>query len=250
MDFGNTRLKVLISDTLHHFDYQEQFVHNLEQALAGVQNTCSIYYSSVNIPKSESVKRVLSDYTFISIESLLPINKHIDLSHVQGMGTDRILGVLGALLEFPPPFVTIDCGTMITLNILSQSFTLLGGIILPGFNTMAKAAHNFTSALPLIHVFDKSEIYGKNTNAALQTGIVNACIGGIERSLQHLYDSETLPSHSPIIMTGGDGHFLYNTLMPKLKNVYYREQLIINGMKFCAEATLKQGNDTDDSTTR
>lgn len=236
MDFGNTRLKILIDSTVFHIDYDEKLMYNISQALDSAEDIRTLYISSVNIPKSEKVMTELSAYTFVPIESLFAENKYLDLTQVKGMGTDRILGILGAMTEFTPPFVTIDCGTMITMNLLSQSLSVLGGIIFPGLRTMAKAAHNYTSALPLIQTFDNHALYGTNTANALQTGILHACLGAIQHSLQLWYDSATLPVEAPIIFTGGDGYLLYNQLLPKSKNSHYKEQLIINGMKFCVEA--------------
>jgi type III pantothenate kinase len=236
MDFGNTRLKMLIDGTVFHIDYDEKLIYNISQAIAPHEDNSVLYFSSVNIPKSDKVIKELSAYTFVSIESLFAKNKYIDLTQVKGMGTDRILGILGAMTEFTPPFVTIDCGTMITMNLLSQSLSVLGGIIFPGLRTMAKAAHNYTAALPLIQTFDNHALYGTNTTNALQTGILHACLGAINHSLQQWYDSAILPNEAPIIFTGGDGLFLYNQLLLKSKNAHYKEQLIINGMKFCVQA--------------
>ncbi len=236
MDFGNTRLKILIGDTVLHIDYDEHLMYNLSQILESAEDHSVLYVASVNIPKSEKVMRELSAYTFVPIESFFAENKYIDLTQVKGMGADRILGILGAMKEFTPPFVTIDCGTMITMNLLSQSSNVLGGIIFPGLRTMAKAAHNYTSALPLIQTFDNHALYGTNTINALQTGILHACLGAINHSLQLWYDSAILTIEAPIIFTGGDGYFLYNQLLPTSKNAHYKEQLIINGMKFCVEA--------------
>lgn len=237
MDFGNTRLKVMIGDSLFYFDYKQYSELDVKTKLQTVNNDRIIYYSTVTPHTSNSILSLFTDYTLIGIDSYIFNLKHISMNDVVGMGTDRILGLLGAVREFPSPLITVDCGTMITLNIMSKNNNILGGMIMPGLTTMAKASNNYTAALPMIETWEKYPTYGKNTADALQSGILSACIGGIDNALQRVYMSGVIPHESPIIFTGGDGLFLSQHISTyQSGNMHYRQHLIINGMKFCVES--------------
>jgi len=239
MDFGNTRLKVMIGDSLFYFDYQRYSKQEIKETVQTIDNDRTIYYSTVTPRTSDAILSVFANYALIAVEPYVSKLTQIRMNNVVGMGLDRILGILGAAREFLPPLITLDCGTMITLNILSEDYTILGGMIMPGLTTMAKASHNYTSALPLIETWESYPPYGRNTEEALQAGILSASIGGISYALQRVHMSGLVPREAPIIFTGGDGLFFNKHLNTHQDwNTHYRQHLIINGMKFCVESGM------------
>ena len=70
----------------------------------------------------------------------------LDLSTV---GADRLANA-AALLDGPLPAVSIDFGTAVTFEFVTENRQFAGGAILPGRMLLRKSLHDYTAQLPLI----------------------------------------------------------------------------------------------------
>src|SRR5207302_1905014 len=85
-----------------------------------------------------------------------------------------------------------------------------GGAIFPGFRLMATALHDYTAMLPVVPMDETVLPPGTSTLLAIQTGVLHAVLGGIERLIveyQHRF-----PTAFEIFLTGGDGKALASRL--------------------------------------
>lgn len=115
------------------------------------------------------------------------------------LGADRWLALIAARRFFPLPLCVADCGTAITVDALDADGKHLGGVIAPGLEAMR-------SALPLVAPMEAATagapLLGRNTAAAIGSGVLHAAAGLIERVHTH---SRTQCGQSPgLILTGGD----------------------------------------------
>src|SRR5690606_19356223 len=101
----------------------------------------------------------------------------------KGIGTDRILSLLAVYKMTETPVVTVDCGTAVTVNLLDEENELLGGVILPGYYTQARALNLYTADLPLIKDIKSEGYIGKNTEDAIKYGILSSIIGAIKTTI-------------------------------------------------------------------
>lgn len=236
MDFGNSRVKLLHNGGILSIPYSQTDIKVvLEQYISSGQN---IIYSTVNKPQSDRILELLAQYKSKSydIEEFLTQQTYVDFSLTEGVGNDRKLGILGALSFISPPLLTIDCGTMITMNVINESASFLGGAIMPGFSTMLQATHYYTAALPLLTSMIPEQSIGTNTHEAIKNGIYSAGIGGVLFFLERLKNNGIIHSTYSIVITGGEGKVLHEALSGNVPYpLYYNQDLVLKGIVFCSK---------------
>ena len=87
------------------------------------------------------------------------------------VGADRLVTSLGAIRRYEGNLIIIDSGTATTFDIVSDDGFFEGGIIAPGINLSVKALHEAAAKLPRIAIKKPDVVVGKNTVAAMQSGI-------------------------------------------------------------------------------
>ncbi len=141
------------------------------------------------------------------------------------LGIDRWLALIAAWNSTQQPVCVVDCGTATTLDVVDEQGRHLGGLILPGMETMQRALIKETTDLP--HTGEKSttdftHLLAQNTEQAITLGITHSLVALIEK-IYHHYPSFTL------IVTGGLADQLLNTgLLPK---AIHRPNLVLHGLK-------------------
>jgi len=99
------------------------------------------------------------------------------------------------------PLAVIDFGTATTFDIADGDGAYLGGIIAPGINLSIEALHRAAARLPRIGIGRPQSVIGRNTVAAMQSGIYwgyVAMIEGLAARVKSEYGSAL-----KIIATGG-----------------------------------------------
>ena len=87
------------------------------------------------------------------------------------VGADRLVTSLGAHKSYDGNLIIIDSGTATTFDVVSEDGFFEGGIIAPGINLSVKALHDAAAKLPRIAIKKPDAVVGKNTVAAMQSGI-------------------------------------------------------------------------------
>ncbi len=129
----------------------------------------------------------------------------------QMVGLDRLFNA--EALARDAVAVIIDAGTAITVDLVVCG-VFCGGAIAPGIRMSYSALHNRTGQLPLVSASPvPPHVLGKNTVAALRSGVEIGTAGMIDRLVHDLsrsYDAVT-------ILTGGDARLLLPLLrcMPR-----------------------------------
>lgn len=146
----------------------------------------------------------------------------------QQLGVDRWLSLIGAkqLVE-KGVICVVDCGTAITLDVLSARGKHLGGLIMPGIQAMRQSLFQNTHALEtLVKETNPNEVklLAKNSHVGINSGTICAAVGMLE------YVMHRLEEHSDninLILTGGAAP----TLLPFIqKNYQYVPDLVLQGM--------------------
>ena len=155
VDIGNSRLKVLINEKVNFIEYNDSWQTNLYYILEKNSNTSIIAYSSINsIIEIDFLKIInnFKNYTVIKPKELLNKQNLVKFHQIQGIGSDRVFGLIGAVIYSEPPLITIDCGTAITINVLDSKSICIGGAIFPGIYTQIKALHQNTDGLKNLYL--------------------------------------------------------------------------------------------------
>ena len=95
----------------------------------------------------------------------------VKVDNPKEVGADRLVTSLGGIKSHPGNLIIIDSGTATTFDIVSEDGFFEGGIIAPGINLSVKALHEAAAKLPRIAIKKPDAVVGKNTVAAMQSGI-------------------------------------------------------------------------------
>jgi len=143
------------------------------------------------------------------------------------LGVDRWLGMLAAYHEFADACCVVDCGTAITLDVVSKTGQHLGGLIAPGLRMMSKALIADTALLNEVQ-HPSPMMLGNITGQAIANGTLLSAVGLIEATV-----ARWAPT-ARVILTGGDAE----TVMAALSlDASLDRLLVFKGLALlCAEA--------------
>ncbi len=168
----------------------------------------------------------------------------VDLEKPDYVGIDRLLDAVAVNQRRQPGVgaVIIDAGSAVTVDWLDETGAFRGGAIVPGFRLMAKALHDYTALLPLIHPPRREPpVPGPSTPAAMEAGIFWAVAGGIQ-GLIAAY-RRCSPVEPEIHLTGGDGEVL-TAVLPGARywaNMTLEGVLLAVGQAFQPDAVAESG---------
>ncbi len=98
----------------------------------------------------------------------------LDVKNPEQVGQDRIAVAIGALQFFTPPYIVVDMGTAVTIDLVDKNGNYAGGAIAPGLHAFVDYLNEKTAQLPKIdpRKADYSMSVGKNTYEAMMVGCV------------------------------------------------------------------------------
>ncbi len=95
----------------------------------------------------------------------------IKMDNPKEVGADRIVNAVAAHVKYKTHCIVVDFGTATTFDYVSADGDYMGGVIAPGVNISAEALFRQASKLPRIEVAKPAAVVGKNTVAAMQSGL-------------------------------------------------------------------------------
>ena len=141
------------------------------------------------------------------------------------LGKDRLAAAAGAHALYPGKNVlSIDAGTCITYDFLTENSEYLGGGISPGIRMRFRAMNEYTGKLPFIDHTEYQGLIGQTTEESMASGVLN----GVCEEIKGIVD-RYLEQYKEItaVITGGDHEFLHN----KLKiNIFAAPDLVLSGL--------------------
>ena len=117
------------------------------------------------------------------------------------VGADRIADAVGAIHLYSPPLILVDLGTATVFDAISREGEYLGGAIAPGINLAAESLFFNTSQLRRVELIAPKAAIGRNTTAAMQSGLVLGYAGLVTGIVQRFKDE--IGSDAQVIGTGG-----------------------------------------------
>lgn len=125
----------------------------------------------------------------------------IVMDNPREVGADRIVNAAAAHHLYKGPLIVIDFGTATTLDAVSPEGDYLGGVIAPGIMISAEALFEHTAKLPRVELLRPSKAIGKNTVAAIQSGLIFGYVGLIEGIVARI--KEEMGGKASVVATGG-----------------------------------------------
>jgi type III pantothenate kinase len=135
------------------------------------------------------------------IEVGVKTGMRIDMDNPREVGADRIVNAVAAHQLYGSPLIVIDMGTATTLDVVSKGGDYIGGAIAPGIYIATEALFTRTAVLPRIELSLPKKAIGRNTVAAMQSGVVFGYIGLIEGLVNRI--QAELDEKAKVIAAGG-----------------------------------------------
>ena len=214
VDMGNTHthcavvedMRVLVSWDVPTREFAESFTPERVRAL----NVEGLSWCSV-VPSQASLfhARLVSDFKGIDAYRLSFDNSPIpiDSKNPPQVGQDRIAVAVGAGAIFKPPYIIVDMGTAVTIDLVDSNGVYAGGAIAPGLYAFTDYLNERAALLPRIDPAgaDYSLSLGKNTLEAMQVGCVKGfcrLVDGIISDMEKDYFHGDI-ARSKTVFTGG-----------------------------------------------
>jgi type III pantothenate kinase len=218
IDIGNTNVHtgVFEGDVLQftcsfRSEFADTFHANFVKFLSSIipSRLKAVVLSSVNPTTETLIIECIERYCLLKPQSIgkdIPIPISVVTEYPEGVGNDRLVNAVATFERIKDWAIIIDAGTAITIDVIDDKGTFLGGIIAPGVAVSSKALHHYTAFLPDISVQKPKHVLGRNTEEAMNSGIYWGTVGMVKNLIRMLCNE--LERKPTIIATGGDAKML------------------------------------------
>ena len=226
LDAGNTAVKIGVfkNDEIEHvfrvsFEEFQQFIEKNEY----FRSIPAIISSVLTAEKTDILKKHFDKIHELSLKSVLPIE--LNYLTPETLGKDRICNAVAInQINQQNNSVSIDIGTCLKFDFVSDKGIYQGGSISPGIQLRFKALNDYTDNLPLLKEFSKSKLIGKDTRESIHSGVIN----GIEAEINNLMQRYTEEYEDlTFFMTGGDAKYFD---FHRKSNIFVDENLTLKGL--------------------
>lgn len=123
------------------------------------------------------------------------------IDHPEQVGADRLVNTVAVHGKFEGNLIVVDFGTATTFDVVDEDGNYRGGVICPGINLSLDALYMAAAQLPRVDIRPTSNIIGKATIPAMQSGIFWGYIGMIEGLVSRI--REEYAAKMTVVATGG-----------------------------------------------
>ncbi|GMU42756.1 MAG: type III pantothenate kinase [Xanthomonadales bacterium] len=209
LDLGNSRLKWAVLDAAGRHD-GEPVAHThaglgdltaMRTAARGAQGAwISSTAHSLTQGLIDAVAQTLRCPTnvYASPKEDLGIRSAYDLPHT--LGTDRFLAMAGVRAQRSGPFLLVDAGTAMTIDLVDEGGQHLGGLIVPGPALMRDALHRGTAGIRTGEAPRLRE-FARSTDDAVWSGGCLACVALVGHAWRHA--AMGVGAEVELLLTGG-----------------------------------------------
>jgi type III pantothenate kinase len=125
----------------------------------------------------------------------------VTTDHPAEVGADLVAAAIGARERFGAPLIVVSFGTATVFIAIAASGEYLGVAIAPGIAVSIDALIGRTAKLPQIALEAPGRAIGRNTNEALQSGIVYGFVGQTEAVVSRMRAEMGVDAR--VVATGG-----------------------------------------------
>jgi type III pantothenate kinase len=122
------------------------------------------------------------------------------------VGADRIVNSVAAFEKYGGPVISVDFGTALNFDAVSERGEYLGGVLAPGIGISADALFNRAARLFRVEIKDPGKIIGTNTVASMQAGLYYGYIDMIDGILTRM--KKVLGEKTKVVATGGQASLI------------------------------------------
>ena len=118
------------------------------------------------------------------------------------VGADRIVNAVAGREKYGMPLIVADYGTAITFDVVSPEGAYMGGVIAPGLMSGISALFSKAAKLPQVALNIPASVIGRNTEQAIQSGILFGNAGLTDRIVDMIRVDPAMKG-AKVIATGG-----------------------------------------------
>jgi type III pantothenate kinase len=132
------------------------------------------------------------------------------------LGIDRWAAVVAAHHGYPGAVCVVDCGTAVTLDMVTAGGEHRGGLILPGIEILQKMLLQNTAQLRMSEKRPVTTPLADTTTAGINAGAVYLLVAAIDRCVADMRAEQG--ENIDIVMTGGDAERILPLLHGKAQH--------------------------------
>ena len=146
------------------------------------------------------------------------------------LGVDRWLAILAAKSKTAVGCVIVDCGSAITVDLVTSKGEHLGGYISPGLRLMREALNIKTAGIKFGAMGYSDDVFpARNTVGAIKAAELVMMMGLVDQAKMVLRNYDSVDA--TLYITGGDGEWLSSMLV----NSIFVEDLVLDGLGVALE---------------
>ncbi len=154
----------------------------------------------------------------------------IRIDNPRELGTDRLINAIAAYDRFGDACIVVDFGTSTNYDAVSADGEYLGGVLAPGVEISMEALSERAAKLPKVDFEPPSEVIGRSTITALQSGLMYGTAGQVDGVVARM--REELGLEAAAVATGG----LAPAVVPFCEEVdEVDEELTLTGLRLIHE---------------
>lgn len=146
------------------------------------------------------------------------------------LGVDRWLAMLAAHAASDGSCMVVDCGTALTIDLLSADGVHRGGYIVPGLVLAPQALTRFTGITLTDTLTQDSRSPGDSTESCVFNGTLQMLTALIESTVLHTIASLPATDDYSIFITGGDAQRIAARLDIRHGSLCFRPELVLDGL--------------------
>jgi type III pantothenate kinase len=218
IDAGNTETKLgcFVGDTLEQTwrvttelrrtpdEYGVFFTQLFATSGLDARAIDAVAVASVVPPLDPVLETACKRFFGVSPQFLKPNGQHlieVVTEHPAEVGADLIAAAIGGRERFGAPLIVVSFGTATVFIAISAKGEYLGVAIAPGIMVSIEALIGRTAKLPQIALEAPGRAIGRNTNEALQSGIVYGFAGQTEAIVARM--RAEMGVEAKVVATGG-----------------------------------------------
>jgi type III pantothenate kinase len=185
-------------------EYEVLFRSLIANGHGDLSDISRVIISSVVPPLSPTFRRMLQN--MLGLEPLFVSPKlatgiRIGIDNPAEIGSDLLANAVAGYALSGDASIIVDFGTALSITIVSAQGELLGGSIAPGLESAMRALSSNTAQLPFVDLSAPDSAIGKNTQHAIQSGVVLGYVGLVEHLVRRI--RRELGGRAQVIATGG-----------------------------------------------
>ncbi len=226
--YSSDEYTMYISSILSRLGFNFSNYKSIDNTRTITRSVISSVVPSLTQIISETAEAICGHKPFI-ITSGIRTGFGIKIKNPEQLGSDIVCNVAAALHNRQAPLAILDMGTATTITVVDYTKFIIGSVIMPGLAVSMNALADSAALLRDVPLERGEALIGKNTEEAVNSGVINGTIymiDGFIRNIRETHTDKSSQEKLSLVATGG----LSNIIIPHTRNKFeYIEHLTLFG---------------------